>query len=188
MPDQLSEVRRIITGHTADGVATIIEDGPTPAVITNPARPGYVLRNIWRTSGAPAPVDGPDDITEHTGVLPPANGTVLRVIDIPPDPDDPEELRKRIEAMFMATYPDADHTGGDLAADGQPPRHPGMHKTMTVDYAIVLSGEMTAIMDDCETVMRAGDILVQRGTNHAWSNRSDETARIAFVLIDGKAE
>ena len=61
-----------------------------------------------------------------------------------------------------------------------------MHRTTTVDYAILLSGEMVAVMDAGEVVMRAGDVLIRRGTNHAWSNRSDKPARIAFVLIDGK--
>ena len=156
-------------------------------MITNPGRPGYILSNIWRTSVSPAPVDAPDDILEHSGVLPPEKGTVLRVIEIPPDPGDPEELRAQIEAMFKATYPDADHTGAGESETGQAPPHPGMHKTLTVDYAIVLFGELTAVLEDCETVMRAGDILVQRGTNHAWSNRSGKPARIAFILIDGES-
>ena len=60
-----------------------------------------------------------------------------------------------------------------------------MHRTETVDYAIILEGEIWAVMDHGETLMRAGDVLVQRGTNHAWANRSGKTARIAFVLIDG---
>ena len=65
-------------------------------------------------------------------------------------------------------------------------KHPGIHRTATVDYAIVLEGEIYAVMDEDETLMRAGDVLIQRGTNHAWANRSTTTARIAFVLIDGK--
>jgi len=60
-----------------------------------------------------------------------------------------------------------------------------MHITDTVDYAILLQGELVAILEENETVMRAGDILIQRGTNHAWANRSQSIARIAFVLIDG---
>jgi uncharacterized cupin superfamily protein len=60
-----------------------------------------------------------------------------------------------------------------------------MHRTETVDYAIVLEGEIWAVMDEGETLLRAGDVLIQRGTNHAWANRSASTARIAFVLIDG---
>jgi uncharacterized cupin superfamily protein len=61
-----------------------------------------------------------------------------------------------------------------------------MHITDTIDYAILLQGELVAIMDEGETVMRAGDILIQRGTNHAWANRSDAVARIAFILVDGR--
>jgi uncharacterized cupin superfamily protein len=61
-----------------------------------------------------------------------------------------------------------------------------MHKTQTVDYALMLQGELVAIMDEEETVLRAGDVLIQRGTNHAWANRSGQPARIAFILIDAK--
>jgi len=101
------------------------------------------------------------------------------VIDIPPEDKDPE-LRKRLtEAVFAAQFADAKH-------DSSSTRHPGMHITDTIDYAIVLQGELVAIMDEGETVMRAGDILIQRGTNHAWANRSDTVARIAFILVDGR--
>ncbi|MEM7338299.1 MAG: cupin domain-containing protein [Actinomycetota bacterium] len=183
MAAELPHVRRIVTGHTGAGEATIVEDGPAPAEIRNPARPGFVLRNLWRTGEAPAPVGAPDSITEHEGLLPPSGGTILRVIDFPPDPTDPALHQRQLEATFRATYPDAEHTGSDRA---QP--HPGMHKTVTVDYAIVLHGAITAVLDDCETEMKAGDILVQRGTNHAWSNRSASPARVAFVLVDGAAD
>ena len=72
------------------------------------------------------------------------------------------------------------------AFDRGSPRHPGFHKTSSVDYAIVLSGEIYALMDEGEVLLRAGDVLVQRGTNHAWSNRTDDPARLAFVLIDAE--
>lgn len=65
-------------------------------------------------------------------------------------------------------------------------KHPAMHKTQSVDYAICLSGEIWAVMDEDETLMKAGDVLVQRGTNHASSNRSEQPCRMAFVLIDGE--
>ena len=182
MSAELPDVRRIVTGHNPAGEATIVEDGSSPTEIRNPARPGFVLRNIWRTGETPAPVDVPDSVAEQQGLLPPSSGTILRVIDFPPEPTDPELLRQQLEAAFQAQYPDADHTGSNRE---QP--HPGMHKTDTVDYAIVLHGTITAILDDCETDMQAGDILIQRGTNHAWSNRSGSPARIAFVLVDGVA-
>ena len=62
----------------------------------------------------------------------------------------------------------------------------GMHRTATVDYALMLQGELVAIMDEEETALRAGDVLIQRGTNHAWANRSGQPARIAFILIDAQ--
>jgi quercetin dioxygenase-like cupin family protein len=69
---------------------------------------------------------------------------------------------------------------------GRPPRHPAMHRTRTVDYAIVMAGEIDMLLDDSEIHLKAGDVLVQQGTNHAWVNRGTEPCRIAFVLIDAK--
>jgi len=117
-------------------------------------------------------------VVEHQGIAPPRNGTVIRVIDIPPESPDPEERKRQVSASFSQMFTDADHRPDQ--------RHPGMHRTDSVDYAIVLMGELVAIMDEDETVMRAGDILIQRGTNHAWANRSGKMCRIAFILIDGK--
>jgi uncharacterized cupin superfamily protein len=65
-------------------------------------------------------------------------------------------------------------------------RHPGMHKTRTVDYALVLDGQIWALMDEGELLLEAGDCLIQRGTNHAWANRSDRPCRVAFILIDAR--
>jgi hypothetical protein len=179
MPTSLPPVRRIVTGIDAHGRSHIAEDGVSPAMMTIPGREGYRNNNIWRTVGSPAAVEAPDTVLEHRGVLPPKGGTVLRVIDIPPEDADPEAHKRATEAVFKAMFADARH-------DSSHARHPGMHVTDTVDYAIVLHGELVAIMDEGETVMRAGDILIQRGTNHAWANRSDAIARIAFVLVDGQ--
>ena len=172
-------VRRIVTGNDAEGRSSIVEDGPTPAVITVPERPGYVVSNVWTTAETPADIDRPDASTAHRGILPPGNGTILRVIEYPPEPETREEFEAMARATFRALYPDVAHNP-DAAT------HAGMHKTGTVDYAIILDGEITAVMDDGETVMKAGDIMIQRGTNHAWANRSGKPCRIAFVLIDGK--
>lgn len=177
--EPLPPVRRIVTGVDAAGRSRIVEDGPSPAMQALEARPGYRNNNLWRTLGADASVDAPDTIGEHLGVLPPPGGTVLRVIDIPPEASDPEERRRQSQATFQAMFADADH-------DAASARHPGMHTTDTIDYAILLQGELVAIMDEDETVMRAGDILIQRGTAHAWANRSGAIARIAFILTDAR--
>ena len=77
-------------------------------------------------------------------------------------------------------FPDRERRAADKS------RHPGMHITDTGDYAIILFGEMYAVLEEGETLMKAGDILVQRGTSHAWSNRSGEICRVAFILVDGR--
>jgi hypothetical protein len=176
---ELKAVRRVVTGFDADGKSCIVEDGATPAIRKVEARPGYVVSNLWVTGMSPSPVGAPDAIAAHAGVSPPEMGTVIRVIDFPPEPKDPGKFEEMIRATFKNLYPDASHRP-------DPSRHPGMHKTKTVDYAIVLQGEICAIMENDETVLRAGDILIQRGTNHAWANRSETTCRIAFVLIDAR--
>ena len=179
MSETLPPIRRIVTGHDAQGRACIVEDATATAIRTVPERPGYRAVNVWRTTQAPAAINAQDTISSHEGILPPKNGgTILRIIDFPPEPADPAERDRRIRATFGGIFQDATHDGR---------KHPGMHKTDTVDYAIVLEGEIWSVMDEGETLMRAGDVLIQRGTNHAWANRSQKTARIAFVLIDGKS-
>ena len=174
----LPDIRRIVTGDDAKGRSRIIEDGPSPSIRTVAARPGYRAVNVWRTQETPARINAPDSTAQHQGISPPKHGNILRIIDFPPEPADPVKLKEMLDSTFGGIYKDAAH-------DKRPGVHPGMHRTETVDYAIVLEGEIYAVMDEGETLMRAGDVLIQRGTNHAWANRSDRTARIAFVLIDG---
>ena len=180
LDEKLPGIRRVVTSTDAQGRSYIIEDAPAGAIRTVPLRPGYRAVNVWRTESSFASISAPDTVATHKGISPPkGGGTILRIIDIPPEPSDPEELRRMIHATFGEMYQDALH-------DKRDGKHPGMHRTDTVDYAIVLEGEIYAIMDAGETLMRAGDVLIQRGTNHAWANRSKKTARIAFVLIDGR--
>ena len=177
MSETLAPIRRIVTGDDAQGRSKIVEDAPAAAVRTVAERPGYRSVNVWRTTQTPVSINDLDSTSKHQGILPPKNGNILRIIDFPPEPRDPAERERRIRATFSGMFHDATHDGR---------KHPGMHLTDTVDYAIVLAGEIWSVMDEGETLMRAGDVLIQRGTNHAWANRSKKTARIAFVLIDGK--
>ena len=179
MSETLPPIRRIVTGHDSQGRACIVEDAPAAATRTVPERPGYRAVNLWRTNQTPALLNEDDSVEKHQGILPPNSGTILRIIDFPPEPADPAERDRRIRATFGGIFHDATHDGR---------KHPGMHKTDTVDYAICLEGEIWSVMDEGETLMRAGDVLIQRGTNHAWANRSQQTARIAFVLIDATRE
>lgn len=180
LPPPLDPVRRVLTANDAEGRSFISEDGETPAVHTVAGRPGFRSANIWRTIDSPTPIGADDTITEHVGVQPPARGTVFRVIDFPPRPQDPEERRRQASASLDTLFADARH---EAAHD-----KPGMHITDSIDYAIVLSGTITAIMDEGETDLRAGDVLIQRGTNHGWENRTGDMARVAFILIDGCRE
>ena len=179
MSRSLPPIRRIVTEDDASGRSRIVEDAPATAIRSVPERPNYRAVNVWRTVAAPAPIDAPDSVADHQGILPPKNGgSILRVIDYPPEAADPAERQRQIAATFGGIFADAEH-------DKRAGAHPGMHRTDTVDYAIILEGEIWAVMDDDETLMRAGDILVQRGTIPAWANRSNSTARICFVLLDG---
>jgi len=175
----LPPIRRVLTADDAKGRSRIVEDGPAPTVRLVPERPGYRAVNVWRTEESPAKIGSADTTSAHKGVSPPKTGTILRIVDFPPEPKDPQELERWMKATFGGIYSDADH-------DRDTQRHPGMHRTETVDYALVLEGEIWAVMDEGETLLRAGDILIQRGTNHAWANRSGKTCRIAFVLVDGQ--
>lgn len=179
MSETLPLIRRIVTADDANGRSRIVEDAPATAIRTVAERPGYRAVNVWRTEAAPAPIDAPDSVVQHKGILPPRNGgSILRIIDFPPEASDPAERKRQIQATFGSIFSDAHH-------DKREGAHPGMHRTDTVDYAIILEGEIWAVMDEGETLMRAGDVLIQRGTNHAWANRSKKTARVAFVLLDG---
>ena len=93
MPTELPPIRRIVTGDWADGRSCIIADGEPPVISTVATRPGLRNANMWSTSATPAPVDAPDRIAEHKGLYPPKNGTVIRVMDIPPEPQDRRSSR-----------------------------------------------------------------------------------------------
>lgn len=179
-------VRRIVTGHDRQGRAIIQEDGPALRVQRIGGEHGPIFHEIWNTRATPAPIDRDSGEPPEDGIqlAPPKNGTRIRVLDIPPeDPTiaslTPEQIQAHFAEVGAAEAPMA------AGSDG-PRRHAFMHRTETIDYGIVLEGEVTLIMDEGETVVRAGDIVIQRGTNHGWSNRSGRNCRIAFVLIDGE--
>ncbi|AJQ96292.1 cupin domain-containing protein [Gynuella sunshinyii] len=177
----LSPIRRIVTGHNERGKAIISSDGITPTVFQLPTIPGIVFHEVWNTQQTPAIIDNGSDPTSKPVTLQPApGGTTIRVVDIPPD-----SVQNSIsEEALTDAFADL---GASHAADTQTnKRHKIMHRTETIDYGILLSGELWLVVDEGEVRLKPGDIVVQRGTNHAWSNRSEETARIAFILIDGE--
>lgn len=179
-------VRRVVTGHDPAGRAIIQEDGPVPRVKRIGGEHGPLFFEVWNTRDTPAPIDFDSGEPAEEGIqlAPPARGTRIRVLDIPPeDPSIAGISREAAQAHFAEVG-----AAGASSHSGAGSRHAFMHRTETIDYGIVLEGEVTLIMDDGETVVRAGDIVIQRGTNHGWANRSGRHCRIAFILIDGRYE
>lgn len=175
-------VRRIVTGHDASGKAIIVSDAPSPHLRASPTRPGVTYTNVWTIDAAPAPIDGTTDpVTMAINLEPPGFGNNLRIVEFEPEAKHKDAISKEGARNAFAAMGGAGHalTQQDNA------RHPWMHRTKTVDYGIVLSGEIYLMLDDSETLMQTGDICIQRGTNHAWSNRSDRNCVMAFILIDG---
>lgn len=150
--------RRVVTGHDANGVSVVLSDGTVPVHRVMP-QDGVGFYEIWQTEGAPAailPVE-PSEPTERTlRVPPPALGTKIRINEFFP--------------------------GFINEIGNQSP----VHRTESIDYGIVLEGEIVLVLDDSEVVLHTGDVVVQRGTDHAWANRSDSVARVAFILVDGE--
>jgi hypothetical protein len=175
--------RRIVTGHDNDGNAVVLSDAPPSRVVQVGGEGGPTFVEVWHTLETPALIDRHSGEPNESGLVlaPPHGGTRIRVIDFPPEGDairrlDEAGAREKFGAMGGASAAQFKH--------GAP--HPLMHRTQTIDYGIVLTGEMTLIVDRGETIIRAGDVVIQRGTNHAWANRSDRNCRMAFVLIDGQ--
>jgi len=154
----MSTPRRVVTGHTPDGVSVVLSDGPVPVSRELPDD-GVAFHEVWNTEGAPAPIIAVEEMepTERAlAVPPPARGTKIRINEFLPGHLDERGLQSPV------------------------------HRTASIDYGIVLEGEITLVLDDSEVTLQAGDIVVQRGTDHAWANRGSETARVVFVLVDGE--
>ena len=176
------KIRRVVTGHDASGNAIVLFDGACPHVRVRGHGTASTL--MWITDKTPTEMAGSKDAADREiGVSPPAQGSVFRIVEFPPDT--PESLWVRNEDVLRQMGVAPASSGQSGAA--KPPRHPGMHKTRSIDYAIVLSGEIDMLLDDSEVTLKAGDVLVQQGTIHAWVNKGKETCRIAFILIDAKA-
>lgn len=177
-------IHRVVTGHDAEGKAIVASSGPLPTVLELQAIPGTVFHEVWATAGSPAPVDNAADPTLGPLALsPPRQGTRIRFVDIPPDT--PEFLAHGAARMHQAFSQIGEVEASTVKADSP---HPLMHRTESVDYGVVIEGEMTLVLDDAEVLLKPGSVVVQRGTNHAWANRSGKTCRMLFVLVDGQYE
>lgn len=180
MDQQQKTVRRIVTGHNTEGKAIILSDASTERTYLIGGPNGAKFHEVWNTGQSPALIDSISEESELV-LAPPKTGTRIRVIDFPPEGDEIRNLTKDEAGKHFKSM-----GGEDASKAGHGAPHPLMHRTATIDYGIVLEGEMTLIVDQGEVNIKAGDIIIQRGTNHAWSNRSGKSCRMAFILIDGQ--
>ena len=170
-------IRRVVTGHDKNGKSVFLMDGPAPNVKEMASMPGLALTDLWETSSTPADNGGDADAAARPIRLePPSMGSILRIVEFPPD----AAWRGNADSLEAFKSIGAGHAKDQSNSD------PMMHTTATVDYLIVLKGEIVAILDTGETLLKAGDIMIQRGTNHSWSVRGNEPCILAAILIDAK--
>jgi len=175
-------IHRVVTGHDAQGRSIVSSDGPLPTVVEVAAIPGTLFHEVWSTSATPARVDnGPDPSLGALVLSPPARGTRMRFVDIPPDT---EEFLASANSKMHEAFSQIGEAAASTVQTDSP--HPLMHRTQSLDYGIVIEGEMTLVLDRGEVALKPGSVVVQRGTNHAWANRSGKPCRMLFILVDGE--
>jgi mannose-6-phosphate isomerase-like protein (cupin superfamily) len=162
----------------------VVFDGLSPHTLENPARPRRGLTNLWITDSTPASNAGYADAADRPIRLePPPNGSLIRFFQVAPESEDEALSAEERERQAAAAF----EKMGAAHARVDTTRSPVMHKTKTVDYIILLSGEVTMLLDEGEVDLKPFDIVIQRGTNHAWINRGAEPAFLAAILIDAEA-
>lgn len=168
--------RRVVTGASAGGKDTVVSDGPTPTWVRRPT--GTLVMDIWRLDDLPVRVSDDATLTDEVVLTPPAHGLSIRVTTFPPDSSISPEAAAAYAAAMENIY-------GAQSSEGEPENTvPGMHRTETLDVMTVIEGELWMIMEDgSETVLHAGDSVVQRGTRHAWSNRSDHATKVVTTMM-----
>ena len=175
-------IRRIVAGENDAGEAVVLSDGPSPDVRTDPARPGFAATRIWVTGTTPARVRGVRETLNlpHT-IEPPANGSVCRVIEFPPEAAFRRDLSNDDVSSYFRMM---GSPGASRLTSGAP--HPYMQQTETLDFCYVLEGEITLVLDLEEVNLKAGDTVVLRGASHAWSNRSTTPCIVIFSHHDAE--
>jgi hypothetical protein len=177
----LTLMKRVVTGHDAQGRSIVVSAAAPPNVVQLEHIPGTVFYELWNTHEMPVPINnGPDPTLAPLRLHPVPGGSVVRIVDIPPDT---EEFLAQGAARMRTMF---EHIGDEHAStvsDESP--HPLMHRTESVDYGILIEGELTLVLDTGVVDLKPGDVVIQRGTNHAWANRSNKVSRVAFILLNG---
>jgi len=171
-----SAIRRVVTKLDASGKAVVMFDDRVPMAMP---RPPNAAANLWVTAESLPGFSWDEDRAKtKIGLVPPKSGSVFRIVEFGPEPE--SVARMPLDTMMKVVG------AGNVPAKGLPPRHPMMHRTRTLDYAIILSGEIDMLLDDTEVHLKAGDVVVQQATNHAWVNRGNAPCRVAFILMYSK--
>jgi len=171
-------MRRVVTGHDKNGKSIVVLDGP-PARSIGEDVGG--LFELWNTDGNIINTqDNIDRADDEIILSPPSNGSKFRYFQINPTPEGiPMDIMQDIAADAFDKIGAAHHRIDTT-------KHPAMHKTETIDYIILLKGDVTLILDQEEVDIKPFDVVVQRGTNHAWVNNGSDPALLIAVLIDSE--
>ena len=172
----MSGYRRIVTGHDAQGRSVVVSDGPA-ANLFGPKEAPYLI-NFWTTG-----TDAEDPAEGFIPLGPSPGGATFRFFQVPPESASAHVSEAERRAQ-IAGYYRAVGAGDAHVAEG---RHPGFHVTRSVDFIVLLEGEVTLMLDEGDVAMKAFDAVVQRGTNHAWVNHGDTPALMMAVLVDAPA-
>lgn len=169
------DVRRVVTGHDADAKAVFVSDERVQP-LTLALAPGTEFHRLWGADQAPTFPDAGLSPSQ-SAYFPPVGGFRFGFFTIPPD-----ATARRMDLDMAAAVAEAEEKLPGLFAHMEPD-DPGMHTTDTVDFEVVISGEVTLELDDgVETVLRPGDTVVQNGTRHRWRNRGVEPAVLALFI------
>ncbi len=179
LPHGVKPARRIVTIDREPGKSSLVSDGPSPDVRLDPARPGFAASRLWVIDSAPAKIVYETLHLPHT-IEPPRRGSVCRVLNVPPD----DGWKGKVGAAEVQAYFRAMGSPGASTYSPQAP-HPYMQKTRTLDFCLVLNGEIVLLLDTQEVSLKQGDVVILRGANHAWSNRSPNSAIVAVCSHDG---
>jgi hypothetical protein len=179
MANDIKPIRRIVVRDNAAGTQSgALCDGPAPDVHLDPARPGFAAMRLWVTDCTPARVQNDTLNLPHT-IQPPKAGSLCRYLQIPPDAAWKGKVgSKEVQAYFASMG-----SPGASTYSGKAP-HPYMQKTRTLDFALIIEGEVTLVLDLEEVNLGVGDTVVLRGANHTWSNRSNKPCLIAMSMHD----
>ncbi len=169
------QTRRLVTGHDETGKSIFIMDGMAKTSITIETMGGLTVTDFWETMGSPVNNNGLEDMADRPVHLEPKSmGTIFRTVEFPPD----SLWKNNPNAKTGFSALGASHVTDDNHPD------PNMHRTDTIDYAMIIKGQIWAVLDVEEKLMCAGDVLIQRGTNHAWANRTNDPCLVMFVQCD----